>query len=142
MDSDLEYGWLAKHMSPITIRKLAKTAPKENGARWMQSPQADRLAQAAEGNAWEAFLAKYPNADKSKFVVQTDFDQNRKATAEIYYKEGPRSLKSVFGSDSKYWPIEMRNALGFHKFFGFPLQLTVYPVVPKTIPAVNFAEKI
>ena len=36
----------------------------------------------------------------------------------------------------------MRNALGFHKFVGFPLQLTVYPVVPKSIPAVNFAENI
>ena len=98
-------------MSPMAIRKLAKTAPKENWSLWLQSPQADRLTQATEGKASEAFLAKYPNADNSKFVAQTDFDENRKATAEICYKEGPGSLKSVFGSDSKYWPMEMRNAL-------------------------------
>ena len=82
------------------------------------------------------------NADKSKFVAQTDFDENRKAKSELYYKEGPGSLKSVFGSDSKYWPIEMRNALGFHKFVEFPLQLSLNPAVPKTTPAVNFDENI
>ena len=51
-------------------------------------------------------------------------------------------MKSVFGSDSKYWPIEMRSALGFHKLFGFPLQLSLYPAVSKTIPAVNFDENV
>ena len=124
------------------IRKLAKTPPKENWVSWLQSPQTDKLSQAAEGKAWNAFLEKYPNADKSKSVAQTGFDDNRKATVEIYYKEGPGSSKSVFGSDSKYWPIEMRNALGFHKLFGFPLQLSLYPAVRKTIPAVNFDENI
>ena len=96
-------------MSAAAIRKLAKTppkdslptgdgvAPQDNWLSWLQSPQADKLSQAAEGKAWNAFLAKYPNVDKSKFVAQTDFDDNRKATAEIYFKESPASRRGGGG---------------------------------------------
>lgn len=35
--------------------------------KWLQTAQAQKLAQAAEGKAWAAFFAKFPDADKSKF---------------------------------------------------------------------------
>ena len=58
------------------------------------------------------FLAKYPYADKSKFVASINFTEDHKATAEIMYKAGPDYLKSVFGSHKKYWPQAMKQALG------------------------------
>lgn len=66
--------------------------------KWLQLPKATILAK-----AWATSYAKYPNADKSKFIAQTDFDDKHKATAEIYFKVGPGDWKSIFGSDSKYW---------------------------------------
>ena len=45
------------------------------------------------------YLSVLSNADKGKFVVQTDSTDNHKATAEIYFKAGPDYLKRVFGSD-------------------------------------------
>ena len=78
--------------------------------RWLQTPEARRLAPAAEDKAWASFLAKYPNSDKGKFLAQMDYDDNHKATAEIYFKKGPCCLKSVSGTKSKFWPLEMRSA--------------------------------
>lgn len=76
--------------------------------KWLQLPEATLLAKAEEAKAeeakaWAAFYAKYPNADKRKFIAQTDFDDKHKATVEIYFKVGPGNWKSFFGSDSKYW---------------------------------------
>ena len=76
--------------------------------KWSQTPQADKIAKAAQEKAWAPFLIKYPNADKSKFVAQVDFAYNHTATAEIYYKVGDGNLLSVFGSDSKYWSEDMK----------------------------------
>ena len=93
--------------------------------KWMQTPQADKIAKAAQEKAWAPFLNKYPNADKSKFVAQVDFVYNHTATAEIYYKVGHGNLLSVFGSDSKYWSEDMKKALGLNQSSGgFPPQLT------------------
>ena len=91
---------------------------------WMQTPEAGRIARAAQNKAWAPFPAKYPNADKSKFVTQLDFAEDCTATAEIYFKVGPGDLKSIFGLDSKYWSQTMKNTLGLHQNGGFPYQIS------------------
>ena len=109
--------------------------------QWIQTPQADRIAKEAGKNAWKTFLAKYPNADKSKFEPQTDFAKDHTATSEIYFKAGPGYLIDVFGSDSKYWSPEMKSALGVDQSSeGFPQQLTPSGLKGDSlpIPAVGF----
>lgn len=69
----------------------------------MQTPEAKTKATAVQNKAWANFTKQFLNADKNKFVTQVDFDEKRNATAEIFFKEGPGSLQSVFGSDSRYW---------------------------------------
>ena len=64
-------------------------------------------------------------------------------TAEVFFKEGPGSLQSVFGSDRKYWSPQMKAALGLDGVSGFPYQLS--PLKTKTplpIPAVDFTEAV
>ena len=109
--------------------------------KWIQTPQADSIAKIAEKKAWKTFLAKYPNADKSKFEPQTDFARDHTATSEIYFKAGPGHLINVFGSDSKYWSPEMKSALGVDQSSeGFPQQLTPSGLKGDSlpIPAVGF----
>ena len=109
--------------------------------KWIQTPQADSIAKVAEQKAWNTFLAKYPNADKSKFEPQTDFTKDHTATSEIYFKAGPGHLINVFGSDSKYWSPEMKSALGVDQSSeGFPQQLTPSGLKGDSlpIPAVGF----
>ena len=109
--------------------------------QWIQTPQAVSIAKVAEKKAWNTFLAKYPNADKSKFVPQTDFTKDHTGTSEIYFKAGPGYLIDVFGSDSKYWSPEMKSALGVDQSSeGFPQQLTPSGLKGDSlpIPAVGF----
>ena len=44
-------------------------------------------------------------------------------SAEIFFKEGPGSLQSSFGSDRKYWSEEMKNKLSLMGVARFPHQL-------------------
>ena len=109
--------------------------------KWIQTPEADRIAKVAEKKAWKTFLAKYPNAEKSKFEPQTDFAKDHTATSEIYFKAGPGHLINVFGSDSKYWSPEIKSALGVGQSSeGFPQQLTPSGLKGDSlpIPAVGF----
>ena len=109
--------------------------------QWIQTPQAESIAKVAKKKAWKTFLAKYPNADKSKFEPQTDFARDHTATSEIYFKAGPGHLINVFGSDSKYWSPEMKSALGVDQSSeGFPQQLTPSGLKGDSlpIPAVGF----
>ena len=109
--------------------------------QWIHTPEADSIAELAEKKAWKTFLAKYPNAEKSKFEPQTDFARDHTATSEIYFKAGPGHLINVFGSDSKYWSPEMKSALGVDQSSeGFPQQLTPSGLKGDSlpIPAVGF----
>ena len=111
--------------------------------KWIQTPEADRIAKVAEKKAWKTFLAKYPNADKSKFEPQTDFAKDHTATSEIYFKAGPGHLINVFGSVSKYWSPEMKSALRVDQSSeGVPQQLTPIDLKGDSlpIPAVGFHE--
>ncbi|KAL9951855.1 hypothetical protein ACROYT_G044594 [Oculina patagonica] len=40
--------------------------------KWMKTPEATKISQAAKDKAWKPFLAKYPNADRTKFVAQVN----------------------------------------------------------------------
>ncbi|KAL9973502.1 hypothetical protein ACROYT_G019971 [Oculina patagonica] len=111
--------------------------------KWMKTPEATTISEAAKDNAWKPFLAKYPNADRTKFVAQVEFAYNHTATADIYYKAGQGHLINVFGSDSKYWSPEMKKALGVNQISGgFPQQLSPSGAKGSSlpIPAVGFHE--
>ncbi|KAL9981353.1 hypothetical protein ACROYT_G010045 [Oculina patagonica] len=109
--------------------------------KWMKTPEATKISQAAKDKAWKPFLAKYPNADRTKFVAQVEFAYNHTATADIYFKAGQGHLINVFGSDSKYWSPEMKKALGVNQISGgFPQQLSPSGAKGSSlpIPAVGF----
>ena len=109
--------------------------------KWIQTPEADNISKVAEQKAWKPFLAKYPNANRTKFEAQTEFANKHSATAYIYFKAGPGHLINVFGSDSKYWSPEMKSALVVDQSSeGFPQQLTPsgLKVDPLPIPVVGF----
>ncbi|KAL9987183.1 hypothetical protein ACROYT_G001442 [Oculina patagonica] len=111
--------------------------------KWMKTPEATKISEAAKDNAWKPFLAKYPNADRTKFVAQVEFAYNHTATADIYFKAGQGHLINVFGSDSKYWSPEMKKALGVNQISGgFPQQLSPSGAKGSSlpIPAVGFHE--
>ena len=147
-------GWLDVYSKKQRTKSAAKAGTAKDKApqpsqhssasallKWIQTPQAVSIAKVAEQKAWKTFLAKYPNADKSKFVPQTDFAKDHTATSEIYFKAGPGHLIDVFGSDSKYWSPEMKSALGVGQSSeGFPQQLTPSGLKGDSlpIPAVPF----
>ena len=109
--------------------------------KWAQKPETKAKLAASKTSAWVEFTKQFPNADKTKFAVQTNVDQQWKITAEVFFKEGPGSLQSVFGSDRKYWSQQMKTALGLDGVGGFPYQLL--PLKRKSalpIPAVEFTE--
>ena len=109
--------------------------------KWAQKPETKAKIAMAQTSAWAEFTKQFPNADKTKFVAQTNVDDKWNITAEVFFKEGPGSLQSVFGSDRKYWSPQMKTALGLDGVGGFPYQLS--PLKKKTplpIPAVDFTE--
>ena len=109
--------------------------------KWAQKPETKAKLDAAETSAWAEFTKQFPNADKTKFVAQNHVDEKNNITAEVFFKEGPGSLQSVFGSDRKYWSPQMKDALGLQGAPGFPYQLS--PLKTKTplpIPAVDFTK--
>ena len=109
--------------------------------KWAKKPETEAKIASAKQSAWADFTKQFPNADKTKFVAQTDVDNKWNITVEIFFKEGPDSLQSVFGSDRKYWSQKMKTALGLAGVGGFPCQLS--PLKTKNalpIPSVDFAE--
>ena len=111
--------------------------------KWAQKPETKAKFAAAQTSAWVEFTKQFPNADKTKFVAQNNVDDKNNITAEVFFKEGPGSLQSVFGSDRKYWSPQMKAALGLQGVSGFPYQLS--PLKTKTplpIPAVDFTEEV
>ena len=108
----------------------------------MQKPEAKKKSSAAKDKAWTYFIQQFPNADVSKFVSQVYVDEKNKFSAEVFFKEGPGSLQSVFGSDRKYWSERMKNALGLVSVSGFPSQLSPRQnKTPLLIPAIDFTDK-
>ena len=109
--------------------------------KWAQKPETKAKMASAKQSAWKDFTKQFPNADKTKFIAQTDVDNKWNITVEIFFKDGTDSLQSVFGSDRKYWSQKMKKALGLAGVGGFPYQLS--PLKTKNalpIPSVDFAE--
>ena len=78
---------------------------------------------------------------KDSRLVSGDVDDKWNITVEVFFKEGPRSLQNVFGSDRKYWSQQMKTALGLDGVGGFPYQLSPLKTKPALpIPAVDFTE--
>ena len=109
--------------------------------KWMKTPEAQRIATAAKEKACNELLKTFPRADRSKFVIQADFIKNHKAVAEVFLKTSD-GLKSVSGSDSRFWSQQMKTALGIGVVNnGFPYQLSPLKTRnPLSIPAVDFTE--
>ena len=90
--------------------------------------------------AWGDFLKQFSNEDKSKLVGDVFIGDKYNVSVEMFFKEGPGSLLSVFRSDRKYCSQRMKTALGVI-LAGFLYQLS--PRQTKTalpIPAVNLTE--
>ena len=106
--------------------------------KYMQTPEAKKKSSAAKHKAWTQFINQFPNADVAKFVSQVSIDAKNNFSAEVFFKEGPGSLQSVFGSDRKYWRQEMKTALGLTGgVSGFPYQLSPRrSKTPLAIPAI------
>ena len=92
--------------------------------KWANSQATKAKLAAAKKSAWTQFTNQFPNADKNQFVVQEYTDERHNISAEMFFKEGPGSLQSVFGSDRKYWTQRMKTALGLTGVEGFPYQLS------------------
>ena len=78
----------------------------------MQTPEAS----AAKDRAWTYLFSSfrtrvYPSSFR-KFMLM----KKNNFSAEVFFKEGPGSLQSVFGSERRYWNEQMKNALGLALF--------------------------
>ena len=76
--------------------------------QWARRPETKAKLDSAKKNAWAQFTKQFPNADKDKFNVQTDVDENYNISAEVFWNESADSSVSVFGSDRKYWSQQMK----------------------------------
>ena len=111
----------------------------EKYEEWANKPETKAKIAAAEKGAWAKFDQTFPNADKTKFTVQTTVDEKNNITAEVFFKAGVGSLESVFGSDRKFWSKNLKAALG--EGGNFPYQLTPQTKVGGLpIPAVEFTK--
>ena len=60
----------------------------------------------------------------------------------MFFNAGGRKLKSMFGSDSKYWSEAMKEALRLADNGGFPYQLARNKSLKNPVPAVAFSERV
>ena len=69
----------------------------------MQTLEVKIKASIVKINAWTWFTRHFPNADRAQFVAQVKVDEKNNISMEIFVKDTPTSLQSVFGSERKYW---------------------------------------
>ena len=113
--------------------------------KWMSSTEAKQRSAAAKAQAFSEFKKRFPRADMSKFIAQTEFDANRKATARVLFPDGDGSWENALIEDRKYWSQPLKDALGMHQDGGFPYQLSLRPTqsrVPQPVPAIAFSDSI
>ena len=112
--------------------------------KWMNtSPEAKQRSAAAKAHALSEFKKRFPRANMSKFIVQDEFDSNRKATARVLFPDGDGSWENALIEDSKYWSQPLKDALGMQQDGGFPYQLSLLQQdKPQPVPAIDFADSI
>ena len=107
----------------------------------MGTSEAKAKAAVAQASALAEFTKQFPKADKGQFVAQVEFALNHTASTEVFFKDSPDSLQSVFGSDRKYWSQRLKTALGLVGVAGFPYQLSPKKVATAlAIPPISFTE--
>ena len=112
--------------------------------KWMNSsPEAKQRSAAAKAHALSEFKKRFPRANMSKFIVQAEFDANRKATARVLFPDGDGSWENALIEESKYWSQPLKDALGMQQDGGFPYQLSLLQQdKPQPVPAVEFSDSI
>ena len=112
--------------------------------KWMNSsPEAKQRSAEAKAQALSEFKKRFPRADMSKFIVQDEFDANRKATARVLFPDGGGSWEDALIEDSKYWSQPLKDALGVQQDGGFPYELSLLVQnKPQPVPAIDFADSI
>ena len=111
--------------------------------KWMNSSEAKQRSAAAKAQALSEFKKRFPRADMSKFIVQVEFDANRKATARVLFPDGAGSWENALIEDSKYWSQPLKDALGMQQDGGFPCQLSLLQQnKPLPVPAIAFSDSI
>ena len=81
--------------------------------KWINwSPEAKKLSDKAKAQALSNFKKRFPQADISKFIVQDEFDSNRKATGRVLFPDGDGSWENPLIEDRKYWSQPLKDALG------------------------------
>ena len=107
------------------------------------SPEAKQRPAAAKAHALSEFKKRFPRANMSKFIVQDEFDSNRKATARVLFPDGDGSWENALIEDSKYWSQPLKEPLGMQQDGGFPYQLSLLQQdKPQPVPAIDFADSI
>ena len=110
--------------------------------KWLNtSPEAKQRSDAAKAKALSEFKKRFPRADMSKFIVQDEFDSNRKATGRVLFPDGDGSWENALIEDQKYWSHPLKDALGINQDGGFPYQLSLFVQnKPLPVPAIDFSE--
>ena len=108
----------------IALSKISGGYYSKEFDDWIQKPETKAKLALAQKNAWDQLTKQFPNADKTKFKIQTSVDDNYNISAEVFLKASSNLLQSVFGSDRKYWSLQMTSALGLGDVGGFPYQLS------------------
>ena len=68
------------YWTDITLSKMASKFDQ-----WASKPETKAKLSSAQKNAWAKFTKKFPNADKDKFTVQTNVDENYNISAEVFW---------------------------------------------------------
>ena len=58
--------------------------------KWMKTPEAQRIATAAQEKAWKDLQQQFPRADRSKFVIQADFIKKPQGNRTSIFKNQRR----------------------------------------------------
>ena len=84
---------------------------------WLRSNEAKQLSKQSKTKAWNDFKQKYPDADLTKFTVETVFYSKGKAESYVKFIQSKDFYVSVSGSDPSYWSKSMKQALGINSNF-------------------------
>ena len=67
--------------------------------KWMASPEAQNKADAAQDSVWDDLQKNSRTRTEASSSPKSNLPKNHTASAEIFFKDSPTSLQSVFGSD-------------------------------------------
>ena len=122
---------------------LYKYNPLHNGgyAKMDGVARGAKKAAAAQYKACYNFTKEFLNADKQVCCQCRICQKPHRQRRNIFFKDSPMSLQSVFGSDRKYWSQCMKTVLGVAQAGSFPYQLAAMKrKIALPIPPINYTE--